>query len=744
MLGDLAERLNAALAGRYVVARELGRGAMGVVFLAEDVRHGRSVAIKVLRPDVGGHVGAQRFVREIQTAARLQHPNVVPVYDSGEAETLLFYVMPYIEGESLRSRLKRERQLPVDEAIRIARDVAQALTYAHEHNIVHRDIKPENILLIGGRALVTDFGIASAISAAGGTGLTETGIFIGTPHYMAPEQTTTGLVDGRADVYALACIVYEMLAGEPPYTGPTAQAVIAKRMADPVPSVRRLRDAVPPAVDAAIMMALAKVPADRFTSAMAFTDALTRPTAAPPKPRSVAVLPFLSLSANPEHEYFADGVTEDVIAQLSKIEALKVISRTSVMMFKKRQETLREIGAKLGVATLLEGSVRQAGNRVRIVAQLIDAETDEHLWADTYDRELADIFAVQSDVALQIAAALKAELSPHEKARIARPPTRDVEAYNLYLRGRHCFFRFTPEGIRKGLELYAKAVERDPGYALAHAAIAFTYVTLGMGFGATAIRPRDAHAKAREAVTKALDLDPTLSDAHATLGLVKLVADFDEAGAEREFRRAIELKPNSAEAHDGYGVLLAAVEKYDEAIAHQRRAQELDPLASVISSDLATTLLRAGRYDEALKEARRLTELQPDYPMGHSALGWVYLKTGRTQEGLAELEEAVSCSHRDTMMLAQLGQAYAVAGDVEQARGVLRQLDALGRQRYVSPYHLAYIYTGLGEQDTALDFLEQAVDERAGGVYGIKGSFLFTTLRSHPRFTALLKRMNLG
>ena len=744
MPGELAERLNTALASTYRVDRELGRGAMGVVFLAHDVRHGRPVAIKVLRPEPAGSLGTARFLREIQIVARLQHPNIVPLYDSGEADGLLFFVMPYIEGESLRDRLRRERQLPVDDTIQIARDVAQALGYAHDRGVVHRDIKPENVLLSGGRAAVADFGIASAISAAGGTGLTETGIVIGTPLYMAPEQMSGGSLDGRADVYALGCVVYEMLAGQPPYTGPTAQAVIATRLVDPVPSLRRLRDAVPAAVEHAVLKALARVPADRFESAAAFAVALTRSAVAAARPRSIAVLPFLNLSADPENEYFTDGITEDVIAQLSRIGALKVISRTSVMAFKKREQSLREIGARLGVATLLEGSVRRAGNRVRIVAQLIDGETDEHLWAETYDRDLTDIFAIQSDVALHIAAALEAELSPVERARLATEPTTDLDAYHLYLQGRHCYFRYTQEGISKSLEYFQKAIEHDPNYAQAYAGMALSYVVLGMGYGSTAMKPGEAHARAREAVAKAFELNDRLPQAHSMLGFLKFVADFDWTGAEREFKRAIDLNPSSAETYSAYGLMLSALERYEEAIAIQKRAQELDPLAAVVSSDLATTLLRAGRDDEALQIAQRLTEIEPDFPMGHSTLGWAFLRKGMRDEGLAELQKAVSVSERDTMTLAQLGQAYALAGRVEEARAVLQQLEDLSRHRYVSPYHLAYVYTGLGERDKAIELLAQAIDQRAGGVYGIKGSFLFTTLRSHPRFASLLKRMNLS
>jgi len=743
MRTDQRDSLNAALAGRYAIERELGSGGMATVYLAHDVKHHRPVAVKVLRPEVAAALGPDRFLREVEIAARLNHPHILALYDSGEANGFLFYVMPYVAGESLRHRLAREKQLPVEEALGIARHIASALGHAHAQNVIHRDVKPENILLYEGEAMVADFGIALAVSAAAGERLTEIGLAVGTPEYMSPEQALgERQLDARSDVYSLGCVLYELLAGEPPYTGRTAQAVLAKRFADPVPAVRRLRAAIPAGVEQALMKALARVPADRFASVAAFAEALAVPATARPRTPSVAVLPFLNLSADPENEYFADGITEDVIAQLSKVGALQVTSRTSVMPFKKREQGLREIAAKLQVATLLEGSVRRAGDRVRIVAQLIDTETDRHLWTETYDRQLTDIFAIQADVALQIAAALQAELSPDERTRIEREPTRDLEAYQLYLQGRHWVSRYTVEGIRKGIEYLEQAIAHDPQYALAHAGLALAWTHLGVDPGGGAVQPAVAYQRAKAAVTTALALDGGLGEAHAVLGLLKFVCDFDWAGAEDEFRLALELSPGSADTYDHYGWLCAALGRYDEAIAMVKRAQELDPLAH--GSDVASTLLRAGRYEDAARAAARVIEFDPRAPRGHSTLGWANLKMGRHAEGLAELEHAVALDPGNTLFLAQLGQAFAEVGRVADARAVLRQLEQMSTQRDVSPYHLAYVYVGLGEQDAALDALERAFVERAGAVYGIKSSFLFTPLHSHPRFVALLRKMNLA
>jgi serine/threonine protein kinase/tetratricopeptide (TPR) repeat protein len=716
---------------------------MARVYEALDTRYGRKVAIKVLRPELTAEVGAERFLREIETSATLRHPHIVPLFDSGDSGGFLYYVMPLVEGESLRMRMDRERQLPLDEALAIACEVAGALGYAHERGVVHRDVKPENVLLENGHAVVVDFGIARAIGSAGVTAATQgltRGVAVGTPRYMSPEQSAGETeLDGRSDQYGLACMLYEMLCGRPPFEAASFARLAYQHLMEAPPPMSRSRPEVPAAVSVAVERALAKQARERFDTMAAFVKALMEPAEERAATRSVAVLPFLSLSTDPENDYFADGITEDVIAQLSRVRSLKVVSRASVMPFKRREMGLREIAARLNVVSLLDGSVRRAGSRVRIVAQLVDAATDRYLWAETYDRDLDDIFAIQSEVALRITDALEAELSSDERSRIERQPRPDSRAYQFHLRGRHHLVQFTIQSELKAVELFERAIEHDAEFAPPWAGLAMALTELGEIGG---LKPDDAYPRARAAAARAVVLDPELADGHTIAGHVKLVYEFDWAGAEACFRRAIELSPGHADAWDLYGRLCAAQGRYEEAIANTLRSHELDPLTH--RADLATVYLRAGRYEEALASITATLELDPGYARAHATQGWAHILLGRREEGIAALERAVDLAPGEKSWLAQLGAAYGMAGLKDRAMDILGQLLEPSGSKYVSPYHLAYAYTGLGRYDDAIDCLERAVDQRSGAAYGIKGSFLFTPLHEHDRFKALLARMHLG
>jgi serine/threonine-protein kinase len=741
--------------GPYEIIGPLGAGGMGEVYRARDTRLGREVAIKGLPEAFAKHPEPlARFEGEARVLASLNHPNIASIFGLEESAGTLYLVLELVEGETLAARLARG-PLSVREALELGGQVAAAVEAAHDRGVIHRDLKPANVMITPtGSAKVLDFGLAKLVApssvekpAQANTMVeaTEAGVILGTAAYMSPEQARGRPVDRRSDVWSFGCVLYECLAGRPAFGGETVSDLIA-RILEREPDWSALPAGTTSGVRDILKRCLCKDadgrPRDirdvRLELVEVAAGGATSGRSAQP---SVAVLPFINLSADPDNDYFADGITEDVIAHLAKVRSLKVISRTSVMAFKKREKGLREIGAALGAGTIVDGSVRRAGNRVRIVAQLIDATTDEHLWVETYDRDLTDIFTIQTDVALKIAAALQAELSPNERARIGRPPTADLEAYQLYLQGRQCFTKFTPEGYRQSIALFEQAIAKDPRFALAHTALAYTYTHLAIE-GVVGWEPELIYRRAKDAIAKALALDDGLGEAHGIAGLLRFVCDFDWAGAEKEIRLALDLSPGSADVHDHYGWLCSSLGRYDEALGAVRRARELDPLAH--RSDVASELMRAGRYGDALQEAAHIVELEPGFTRGHSLLGWAHLKLGHVAEGLAALERAAALSPEETMFRAQLGQAYAMTGHAEKARAVLGELKRLAGEQYVSPYHFAYVYTGLGEYDAAIDWLEHAFAQRAGSLYGIKGSFLFAGLREHPRFVALLRKMNLA
>ena len=578
---ELLDRLRAALADRYEIEREVGRGGMATVYLAQDVRHHRPVAVKVLHPQLAVSLGSDRFLREIQIAARLQHPHIVPLYDSGQAEDLLYYVMPYVEGESLRQRLAREPRLPVEDAMQIARAVAAALDYAHRNHVVHRDIKPENVMLHQGEAVVTDFGIAKAVTAAADN-LTQTGMAVGTPAYMSPEQAAgEAELDGRSDLYSLGAMVYEMLGGTTPFTGPTAQAIIAKLFTEAVPALREQREDVPEWLEQAVLKALAKAPTDRFATATQFAQALAWPagSSTPPgtpggasAPKSIAVLPFVNMSADPDNEYFTDGVAEEIINALTKIQALRVAARTSSFAFKGKNEDIGDIGRKLKVATVLEGSVRKAGNRLRVTAQLVNVADGYHLWSERYDRQLEDVFEIQDEIAGNIVRALRVVLSDQEKRAIEKAPTENVQAYDYYLRGRQFFHQFRRTGIQFARRMFERAIEIDPNYALAYAGVADCCSFLYMYWDGSKANLESAESASR----KALELDPERAEAHASRGFaLALRRQYEEA--RREFEAALRLDPKLYEAHYLYARACFQEGKLEEAVRHYEDASRVRP-----------------------------------------------------------------------------------------------------------------------------------------------------------------------
>src|SRR5437773_10137339 len=717
---EQTDRVRTALAGRYGIEREIGRGGMATVYVAQDRRHRRSVAVKVLHPHLAVSLGPERFLREIDIAARLQHPHIVPLYDSGQVDDdLLYYVMPYVEGESLRQRLERETTLPLEEALQVARAVAAALDYAHRHRVVHRDIKPENVMLHEGEAMVTDFGIAKAVSAAAADTLTQTGTSVGTPAYMSPEQAGGAVeLDGRSDGYSLGCVLYEMLAGRTPFTGPTAQAIIVKCFTEPVPPLRSVRDAVPPWVQQAVMRALAKEPADRFATAAQFAQALKPAGATPPgavpvvtatAPKSIAVLPFVNMSADPENEYFTDGIAEEIINALTKIQALRVASRTSAFAFKGKNQDIRKVGEQLSVGTVLEGSVRKAGNRLRVTAQLVNVADGYHLWSERYDRDLEDVFAIQDEIAGNIVKALRVVLSDEERRAIEKAPTENVQAYEYYLRGRQFFHQLRRTGLQYARRMFDRVVEIDPNFALARAGIADCCSFLYMYWDSSKANLEEADASSR----KALGLDPASPEAH-TSRAVALTLRRSYQEAREEFEAALRLNPMLYEAHYFYGRACFTEGKLEEAVAHYREAWRVRPEDYQAIYLSAEALVKLGRRDEALDAARHglkvadaHLELNPDDARAWYLSAAALMRLGQYEHAMERARRASTIDPEDTAVLYNVGCVCALAGSAAEA----------------------------------IDHLDKAIQNGFGQREWVENDSDWDSIRGEPRFQALLRKL---
>ena len=741
----MLDRLTLALSDRYRIERELGQGGMATVYLAHDIKHERDVAIKVLRDDIAASVGRDRFLREIQLAAKLSHPHILPLYDSGDADGTLFYVMPVVQGDSLRERLNAQPQLPLAEAVRIASEVAGALDHAHRLGIVHRDIKPENILLQNGHVLVADFGIGKAISDAPSETLTQSGMSVGTPAYMSPEQAVGEEVDGRSDLYSLGCVLYEMIVGEPPFTGPTVQAVIAKRFVQTPVEVAALREGVPGPVSRTVQQALARVAVDRHESAALFITALNEredSTATLTTPaQSLAILPFENLSADPDNQYFADGIADDILDALVQIDGLHVAARASAFSFRGKQEALAEIGRALNVATVLQGSLRRSGNRMRLAVQLISVRDGYHLWSERFDRELVDLFAVQDEISAAIAAKLRVTfVAPAQP--VGKATTAEVQAFQLVAKGR-ALVALRGASMLEARACFERAIELDPQNADAFAALGETlrnFVTYGL------MPVAEGRPLAKAALTRALELAPDSATTMGTLGNVSFYLNHDPDAAFVWWERALALQPRLSEVRVIYAMNGLILIRRDDTrgIAELARAVHDDPRSVFCACLHANGLMATGRPADAIAEVERAAALAPTAFLPLYLRVFIRAWAGDADGALAAVKRASAVIGRSPWVLGGVPSAYVQRGEQALAEAVYVELQARAQTEEVSRFILAFAADALGRTDEAIAHAIDSVQRCDNpGPYWTRAGFFSDALRAHPRYSELLKAMGL-
>ena len=767
----------------YKIIEKLGEGGMGVVYKAQDLKLDRLVALKFLPPLLSAsEQDKTRFIREAKTASALDHPNICTIYEVDEApDGQLLLAMAYYEGRTLKEKIQVQRP-SLDEAVKIAIELAQGLQAANEKGIVHRDIKSANVMLTSkGQAKIMDFGLAKA---AGRTQLTKAGATVGTIAYMSPEQALGEVVDHRSDIWSFGVVLYEMISGEIPFKSEYEQAVVYSILNEKPKPLTELRPEVPAELEKIVSKCLAKQAADRYRTADELLADL-RSLSGKPLPalvrelsraiellrrkpiywitgigvlllfsllfvfspwrgstterKSIAVLPFRNLSGNADDDYFSDGISEAILTQLWKIGDLKIISQASAPYYKDSTKSLHDIGRELGATTILHGSVRRSMDRIRIVGELVDVQSNAHLWGDSYDGNLKDVFEIQTNVAHKIADALKANLLPLGAGRTAKKPTENLEAYNLYLKGRF-FWNLRTRDLKKAIDLFQQAIALDPAYAAAYSGVADCYTTLGYG---SFLAPDDAFPKAKAAALRALELDSTLAEPHASLGYFKFYYDRDWTAAEKQFQTAIALNPNYGLAYDWYGYYLTAMERLQEARTMFKKALEIDPLSVPFHTDLGFTLYYGGLYDEAVKEFKASIEMDPTYALAHLWLGRTYQEKKMYDEANAEYKKTFASVPDWTVGIAAMGYVYGVSGGRTEALQQLQHMKSMSSKKFVTSYGVALIYTALGDKDQAFEWLNKAYDKRENWLVWLKLDPRWIPLRSDPRFVDLVRRVGL-
>ncbi len=754
MTPSLTDRLKADLSDRYTIGPVLGEGGMAIVYRADDLRHRRPVALKVFRPELARSLGPDRFLSEIRIAANLVHPHILPLHDSGDAGGLLYYVMPLIEGETLRARLERERRCRPVEALPLAAAVASALAYAHGRGVVHRDIKPENILLAGTEPMVADFGIALALHEAAPPRVTLAGMTVGTVEYMSPEQATgEATVDGRSDVYSLAAVLFEMLSGVTPFGGGNPMAVTARKLSG-MPPDHSVLPVLPPGIKEVILRALAWSPADRFATAAEFAEALqvpagyhtalgVAPAVAPVAgPVSLAVRPFAMSGLPPDQALLGDGLAEELILELGHLPGLRVVARSSSFAPDLPGDA-QAAGRALGVSSVLEGSVRCAGDRVRVTIRLVTVHDGTQLWAGRYEHALGDIFALQDDIAGEAVPQLGKVLRPGMPTAIVLPVVRtEGTAYSLLLQGRQSCALRTEEGLARGVELLEKAVQADPRFAEARAELAAGLMTLGV-YGLRA--PDDVMPRAAAAAAEVLARDPGAPGALTVQACVQALFQWDWHGALTAFRTILTTSPNQVATRYLLAMnCLAPLGRFGEAREEILRAAALDPVAPTVHVSRALLEYFEGDHSRALDACRRALQVAPEFPLALYVKGQVLDAEGEWTDARAALEDAARLGGRAPEVLAALGHAEARAGNQDRARALAAELAAARAARFVSPVGDATIALALGERDRAVAFLRTAITERATDLAWLGVRPVFTPLRDHPAWPGLLASVGLG
>ena len=774
------------IAGRYEIIEQLGTGGMGSVYRVEDTKIHEDVAIKLIKPEiVADKKTIERFRNELKLARKIRHKNVCQMFDLGEAEGTHFITMEYVQGEDLKSFMRRAKQLSIPTVISIAKQICGGLEEAHKLGIVHRDLKPSNIMIDkDGNVHIMDFGIARSMKTEGITG---TGVMIGTPEYMSPEQVESKEVDQLSDLYSLGVVLYEMVTGRVPFEAETPLAIAMKHKSEAPKNPKELNTQIPEDLCHVILKCLEKNREQRYQSAEELHSELSKiekgiPTTEKIVPErkptirwkglllysavvvvllsviltgiflltgrqkalnSVAVLPLKTISDDPKQVIFADGMTEAIINELAKIRALLPISAQSVMQYKGSTKPMPVIARELNVDAIVEGTVLHAEQRVRITVRLIEGKKDRLLWSDVYESELRDVMGLQSEVARAIADEIKIAITPEEEVRLQSASIVNPEAYEAYLMGKNLLIDWHEERLRKAIDHFERACKIDPDFALGYAGLAEAYAWLGSG---AVLPPEDIWPKARLAAEKALEIDEGLSEAHTILAWEKFQYEFEWHEAEKEFKHALELSPNNSTARNVYSFFLGSMEQFEEALTQIRLARKLDPLSLSIQHNEVEILSKAGHYDESQQLGRNLIDSHPEYPEGHHSLARSYSEQGMYEEAITLLHTAIKLfGDNDDYRISILGYLYGRLGRKAEARLMIDKLNEMTlEKKYVSPVHKAWVYIGLDEKDKAFELLEKGYETHASWMPYLKKDYFYDTIRSDPRFKALLKKMNLG